>query len=184
MIRLTITVDSEEAKRALDPAKVDQAVRAWVPRAANETATRMQGIIRERQKTFGRTGILRNSIARQLRSDGFTVMATAPYALLVDQPTREHDIRPRNKKCLAFPRAGGIVTRSANGNVRTRFLFGGKTASGRNRQSFHSAVFAMVVHHPGTRGLRFIEGTEEWARDTLPGMLEAELRRVLQAGGA
>lgn len=63
-------------------------------------------------------------------------------AVYLEFGTEPHEIRPLNKKALAFPRAGGRgVIRG--GQRKTQFNFQG-------RVKITGLVFAKVVHHPGT----------------------------------
>jgi hypothetical protein len=64
------------------------------------------------------------------------------YAEYVSTGTRPHDIYPRNKRVLAWPGAG--TPRRATGRARA-----GTPSSG--------MVFAMHVHHPGTRPNPYVE---------------------------
>lgn len=65
-------------------------------------------------------------------------IASADYAAYVEQGTKPHEIRPRNRKALRFPADGGSARLS--GSPRT---------GGRVR-------FAKRVQHPGTRAQPFM----------------------------
>jgi hypothetical protein len=86
-----------------------------------------------------RTGNLGRTIriGRVSASEAETI-AGASYAIYVHEGTRAHDIRPRNRKALAFPADGGSATLS--GRVRK----GGKVR------------FAKRVRHPGTKANPFM----------------------------
>lgn len=97
-----------------------------------------------------RTGNLGRSIrlGRVSATEAETI-AGANYAIYVHEGTRPHEIRPRNKKALAFPANSGSAT--LGGRVRS----GGKVR------------FAKRVRHPGTKpnpfmlrgAVKAIEGT-------------------------
>lgn len=74
------------------------------------------------------------------------------YAVYVEFGTPPHIIRPKNKKALAFARAGGRRVQHADGKVSTEFTYGGKTIQ-------TDAVIVKEVHHPGTRPNPFIRTT-------------------------
>jgi phage gpG-like protein len=57
--------------------------------------------------------------------------------------TRRHDIRPRNKQVLAWPTAGGYVTKSGE----MKRFYGGKSKAARK----YGWTYAMVVDHPGSK---------------------------------
>lgn len=175
MIRLTIRADTKDAEDLLDSAPGRRAIQAWAPASSIRGVGIMQEEIRTRTNTFGGTGQLREDIGAIQTQRGYAIVARAAHALFVDQGTRPHEIRPRNAKVLAFPRAGGLITRSTVGHVRTRFKYGGRT-------TFTSAVFRPLVHHPGTKPTNFARATAQRLAATEPAELEAALDRVLQGG--
>jgi hypothetical protein len=85
-----------------------------------------------------RTGNLGRSIriGRVTPKEAQTI-AAASYALYVHEGTKAHDIRPKNRKALAFPAAGSSTLA---GRVRK----GGKVR------------FAKRVRHPGTKANPFM----------------------------
>lgn len=176
MIHFSVESDRvrEAARRA--PDAVRRAKDRWAPRGMVYTATEMSRQILQRQKTMGRSGFLRKSVRGQLFAGGFSVGPTAAYAEFVDQPTRAHVIEPRMKDALAFPRAGGILTRSTSGKVGTRMLFSGKATT-------TSAVIVRRVHHPGTRGMFFVDGTRRAVEQPLTAMLDRDVQDELERSG-
>jgi hypothetical protein len=86
-----------------------------------------------------RTGNLGRSIriGRVTPTEAETI-AGASYAIYVHEGTRAHDIRPKNRKALAFPADSGSAT--LGGRVRK----GGKVR------------FAKRVRHPGTKANPFM----------------------------
>jgi hypothetical protein len=77
--------------------------------------------------------------------------STAAY---IETGTRPHEIRPRNKKALFFS-PSGAGTR-LTGSVKSAFR--GSAAA----RAKVGAVFAMVVHHPGTKPHNFmVQGAQQ-----------------------
>jgi hypothetical protein len=85
-----------------------------------------------------RTGNLGRSIriGRVTPNEAQTI-ASASYALYVHEGTKAHDIRPKNRKALAFPAAGSST-------------LGGRVRSGGRVR------FAKRVRHPGTKANPFM----------------------------
>lgn len=80
-----------------------------------------------------KTSFLGRSIHPGATGADFAIIeATAPYAAYVELGTRAHIIKPRRKRLLAWPAAGGA------------------RLSGRARTGARM-IFARVVHHPGTK---------------------------------
>lgn len=175
MVRIRITVSGdalEDVRRA--PDKVRQAVRTWVSEGSQLVRTAMVTYIRDHQNPVGRTGFLSNSVRADKAAAGFAVYPTVKYARFVDQPTRPHIIRPRKPGgFLAFARAGGQISRSQSGAVRTKFRFGGKT-------TFAGAVFARQVHHPGTKGMFFIDRTAAKVERPVTELLDKKVAEALR----
>jgi hypothetical protein len=95
-----------------------------------------------------RRGFLRESITRQVYSDGFSVFPTAKYAPYVDQGTGPHTIFPVVSRVLRFTMPSGAV------------------------------IFAKHVHHPGSQGRFFIQKTVENVRGKLAELLHNILERI------
>lgn len=174
MVTLRLIVD-DAALAALRqaPVELQKALQRFALRGSLVVVQSMKDVIGSRTKSYGRTGNLVASVRAELQPNGFTVAPSVAYAPFVDQPTAPHDIYPRRARALAFASAGGIITRSrATGHVRTRFTFGGKT-------TVTDAVFAKHVHHPGTRGLFFIQSTAGIIVDPLTGILEEEVAEAI-----
>jgi hypothetical protein len=171
MIRLGLRISdgglADKLKRS--PETVARVLRQWAVRGYFYTRNSMVEEIRTRQKGGG--GYLRKTVTGNIAAAGFSVFPTADYADFVDQPTRPHDIRPRNRKSLAFPQSGGTLTRSKGGTVATKFNFGGRTTT-------TSAVFAKVVHHPGTTGMFFEDATVTAIREPVRADLEQSLNEA------
>ena len=108
--------------------------RSWL--AATKTALRFM----QRNGYFDRTGTLTKSMRYTFVSTGFLqfrseVIASASYALFVDQPTRPHEIVARRAPFL-------------------RFYWGPPKGPG-------AVVFFKKVQHPGTRGALFSDMTRK-----------------------
>lgn len=66
----------------------------------------------------GPTSQLANSIEGERATGSFTngdlrggFVAAAPHALYVEEPTRAHEIKPRHRRFLRIPQAGGFMFR-------------------------------------------------------------------------
>ncbi len=102
-----------------------------------------------------RVQVLAGGAAARLGSSG-----AVGYAAHVEFGTKPHDIRPRNKKVLAWPAkpAGRRLTGSAR--VATR------------RGGLGGMRFARIVHHPGTKAQPYlVPGAEKALREV--GMAKA-----------
>lgn len=97
-----------------------------------------------------KTGNLGRSIAPGgLSNDYAIVRARANYAAYVEFGTKAHDIKPRTKKVLAWPAAGGA------------------RLSGSPKRGA-KMIFARKVHHPGTKPQPFlVPGAEKAISDNL-----------------
>lgn len=174
-MRLRVRVYTTSAKESLRRKQkaVSQALQAWRPKAGQFVRGVMVQVIRERQKAG--TGATSNSVQWVPTPGGFFVGPTNAAAQFIDKPTRAHIIRPVRARALAFARPGGVITRSrATGHVRTKFRFGGRSTT-------TSAVFATIVHHPGTKGLDFTGETARRVPEPLSAMLIDEVNRAVGA---
>lgn len=94
-----------------------------------------------------RTGNLKRSIRPGIvTGDSATVVAATNYARFVEEGTRAHTIRPRNRKVLAWNNSPGAYR-----------------LSGSLRSGARPNVFAREVHHPGTRPHPFMMPAGEQA---------------------
>lgn len=119
------------------------------------------------------TGYLRGSIHSDHRGEHAYILAGAEYAQYVNSGTRPHIIRPRNKKVLAFPPFG--ARSGYRGGIRTGiFKFGGKSVD-------VGLVFAKEVHHPGTKGVHFVEKTSDYILKILPVETDRIIEQALKA---
>ena len=105
----------------------DERIRQWpglirrlAPRltklAAQEWTEEVQDWISAGKAFKGRTGALQQSVSWAPRGDAAEVFAQTNYAGYVEGGTRAHLIRPRNRKALKIPVAGGgfILRRAVN----------------------------------------------------------------------
>lgn len=167
----------DEATGALSqlPDDLRRAVARFAAKGSQLVRGAMVEEIRARQRAG--TGFLSNSVVGAVEPGGFAVWPTADYALWADQPTRPHVIRPVRAKALAFAAGGGQRSRTRGGLVRTRY----RTQAG--GAAYGPPVFAALVRHPGTRGLRYVDGTVSRVREPLRGLLEAEVDRAAREAG-
>lgn len=202
-----MSVDARNAQRLLEatPGALARALVRFFREGGQVTKSVMQDEIARRAKQP--TGQLAGSIDARITSTGVTVSPTKDYAPFVDQPTRPHEIRPRNKKALAFASkrietplgtvtAALARTRQPRGGPAARlvvagpFLPGGQFRSqgkGRGRPDVAGSLAVVKgVMHPGHPGLGFVKGTAERVQPLLQGLLDRiaadELQRV-QGGG-
>lgn len=175
---LTIRVDAGSALRELEatPQRLAKVIVEWLGRGSQLAKNEMQNIIKERQKSPQHAGGLASSVQTSVGSASATIQPTKAYAQFVDQPTRPHVIEARPGGVLAFPH---FLSRVGNigGRGRSVFKFGGKEA-------VSSLVFVQRVHHPGTRGMHFIQGTAERVEEPLTALFQDMVDRELARGGA
>lgn len=102
-------------------------------------------------------GNLYKSFSHDVRIEGNEIIGTvknsAEYAAAVEFGTKPHEIRPRDKKALAFQSPGGFN----NATGKALYL---NRKSGRLQKSKtkNTAIITKVVHHPGTQGIPFLRG--------------------------
>jgi len=115
------------------------------------------------------TSQLKNNIDANVNGDIITI--TMPeHGMFVEFGTPPHIIRPKNGKVLAFPRSGSQRVQHNDGTISGKFTFGGKTIK-------TDAVFAKVVHHPGTRPNPFIRTTFD---TKVPGLVEKNIGKAFK----
>ncbi len=115
-----------------------------IPAALQQGAHIIAAHARQTHDYTSRTGLLEESTMAGDVQGSFSggdlevaISAGAPYALFVEEDTKAHEIRPKHKKALAWPAAGG-----------------------------QAGPFA-VVHHPGTTGTHFLANAVEDSIDGL-----------------
>ena len=111
-----------------------------------------------------RTGNLRNTIhVGVVTETSAEVVASANYALYVEENTRPHLITPNAKKALAFA-SQGVINERFGVQKKSSFRLSGSLTSAAMR-SFGNAAFVVVksVHHPGTTGQHFMKRGAEAA---------------------
>lgn len=161
---LDIKFDTRELYRKITASKV--AIERDIMRGVN--AASQTYVDKAKQGEFKDvTGNLRNSISYVLvgwQRGGFfnKVIAAAPYALFVEEPTKPHWI---------YPKAGY--------NAKTSSLMPGQTRRGRGPGPHEHVVgrghalrwvdgsgehFASRVYHTGTAGFHFMLHAGDWAR--------------------
>ena len=120
-------------------------------------------------------GGLAASIFSRVSSSGTgTVGSKLPYAHLVHEGTRPHEIRPKGKHALAFKSAAAttLAGRSQYISAKSgRLVFSKKVAQ--------SGIYA-VVHHPGARANPFLRDALAASRDTIDWIITASGEQMLQ----
>lgn len=185
MIR--IEVDAREALRVLraSPRATRRAVVRWLPKVGSLAAGRMKHFI---QKTTSQnaTGRLAASVEVRIGEGAVEVGPTVAYAAFANWPTRPHEILPVRAKALTVPSLPGGVVGRRGGRAVTRLKLG-RGPSGRERVAVRPVLFLRRVHHPGTRGLHYLENTETDLRSSRAAerLLDEEVARALrEEGGA
>jgi len=112
---------------------------------------------------FSKTRTLSRSIRAgdlDVRSGNATVLAggtsTIGYARFVEEGTRPHIIRPKNKKSLFFPSQGALTARAGAGATIGFRRSGNVNAATMRRFGNLAFVHAKVVRHPGTRAQPYL----------------------------
>ena len=82
-----------------------------------------------------------------------TVRNSAEYAAAVEFGTKPHEIRPRNKKALAFQSPGGYNNESGKALYLNK-----KSGKLQKSKTKNTAIVVKIVHHPGTQGIPFLRG--------------------------
>ncbi|NRA02835.1 MAG: HK97 gp10 family phage protein [Myxococcales bacterium] len=146
-IRLELDIDALKESVA----GVEQELAQTIPLALKLGGDMVAVHARQNHDYKDQTGQLTNSIEAGEVSGSFeagnleiTVSAGAPYGLAVEEGTAPHVIRPRHRKALRWPVAGG-----ANG-----------------------FAFAKSVNHPGTQGTFFLKKAGEAKLEAVAGVLE------------
>ena len=114
-------------------------------------------------ETKGGTGNLARSIHAQYLPEEMLITIGSPlsYAEDVEFGTKAHEIKPRYKKALTIPRAGGRLVQR-KGKAKTAFEYGGKT-------KITDALLVKRVWHPGTKGIHYIRRAVE---SSMPEMID------------
>lgn len=123
-MQLTLTLDGLDQLKGLGPL-VLRASRAGVLAAAETYTEMVHDFIDSGQSFESQSGELQQSIGWRPDGDGAVVYANAPHAGYVEDGTKPHVIRPKNRKALRFAGDGG------------------------------GFVFAREVNHPGTEAQPF-----------------------------
>lgn len=111
-----------------------------------------------------RTGNLGRSIhVGNIGAETAEIIVSAGYAAFVEFGTRPHEIRPKNRKVLAWGataggrRLSGSMTAAARRGSLGLGGKGGIQMVGAAGPSSGPVIFARVVHHPGTSPNPFME---------------------------
>jgi len=160
-VKLTVRVEGEQ--------KVGSYLWKYMNHAPDFMAAyRLQGsqIVMDEMKIQApkKTHELADSVIRARTEYGFKVYPTAPHTVFVVKGTKPHEIRPRFAKVLRFFPSALML---AGGGSRTGSRLGGPTTLSGMQAGALKPIFAMVVHHPGTKPNPFIRRTAEIVRPKL-----------------
>lgn len=153
-------------------------IREFLTRAGQLGVREMRNFGKEnfhkrQEHTIGPAGGFVGSVrAHRVSELTVAVQPNVPYSVFVDQPTRAHIIRPKNKKALHW-RTQFVTTRAIE-------LPGGVQRGTKTLRSGAISHFAQEVHHPGTKGHFVILKTARRLAPQLPRLAEETiLRRVV-----
>lgn len=94
-----ITLDADDLLRRLQPSNIEAAIN----RGGDKAAAHLESKVKQRITGFTRTGRLRSSVAwRRSGRWRWSIGTDVSYARPVEDGSRPHIIRPRNKKVLRF----------------------------------------------------------------------------------
>jgi HK97 gp10 family phage protein len=159
---ISIKIDPKEA---MDPAQF----RMGLQRAVRRIGLHLEGAAKDNVTPFTRTGRLRSSITHTVSADALstTIGTRTFYARFVEEGTRPHEIRPRNKKALAWPKTGKTPAGLGRGPQGTF-------------KSSGTLQFAKVVHHPGFKGHFYMRRALQESKDDLGRIVAQELAKALR----
>jgi len=141
VLETTLVRDWYDAMRVLG-SKMAGAVKAACEGGAEEARTN--------HRYKDKSGALTKSISGRLLSSDMVkaegeIVASAPHASFVEEPTRAHEIRPKLGRAFVGPARPGQGRSRGAGKIALRW----QDAGG-------GVHFAGVVHHPGTKGYGFM----------------------------
>lgn len=213
-MKIRVDVDTQKAEALLraDRAAIAGVLSAWFNQGAELVKRAMQDDIASKAKQP--TGQLAGSVTVLDRDNvSVSIGPSKDYGIHVDLPTglfgprgRKFEIKPRNKKALAFAsshietvgglvKAGSVRLRQPRSGPQGRLIVQGPFASpgrfgsqgaGRGRPDVAGSLAVVrSVMHPGHRGLHFIRGTAERVPEPLQRLMTRLLDEGLRrAGGA
>jgi len=82
----------------------------WPNKVMDFIAVKIEKTLKERVPV--KTGRMKGSIQVEAYPDKRVVSVNVPYAMIVDQGSAPHIIKPRRKKALAFEKEGSLVVKS------------------------------------------------------------------------
>lgn len=160
------TIDGYQAEL---PYAVDRAVQL----TANE------GVRYIVQKTPIKTGNLaRGFRAERLGFMRWRISNLVKYFPFVEDDTKPHEIRPKNKKALAFPSAGKFAALTG----KTLKLTKSGAVSAGHMKAYGNLTMAVVksVHHPGTKGQHMMSNSVREINDRLMQNISTAVKNLLE----
>lgn len=140
-----------------------------IPRIEKAVRTAMREVAQEGKELLeGATATWKHQpdFTTEETKDGIIIGTDDPIFAFVDEGTKPHDIRPKNKTLLRF--RGGYGAKSSPGQLRAK---PGGVSGG--------VVFAKVVHHPGTEAREFTEQAHKLTQNLLPVVVAQHLDEAL-----
>ncbi|MHB8895289.1 MAG: HK97 gp10 family phage protein [Candidatus Geothermincolia bacterium] len=151
------TYDDEQVKRII------KAFPKTVERALDKTALNVHGnIVKEAPKNHGR--LAGSWTPKKLSALLWGISSRVKYRFMVQTGTKAHIIRPKNKKALRFKVTQGVMKVQKD---RSRFTI--KTG----------AVYAKVVHHPGTKANPYITRAIVATEKRIPEFVDKAIKETL-----
>lgn len=141
-MEININVDWGKALDGLDKHTINRAVDQGLKRAAIYTESQAK----KNMSSHVVTGKARAGITHRVAGGAAYIGSADPVLRFLEEGTRPHVIRPRNKKALAWPNAGFSAAGLGHGPQGTL------KASG-------SLTVRKKVNHPGTDAYHILEGT-------------------------
>jgi hypothetical protein len=175
-----LRLDASKALRigAEGPRVLGRAIARFLPEAGSYAAGIMRRVIASRTRGYAK-GQTAGSVRATMRGAAVVVgpqPRTTKWGtfdpVFLDEGTRPHELRPRFARVLAFASSGAQQGTRAGRQVSV-FRFGGRTV-------VSDLVYARSVHHPGTKGIHFVDATLQEIRTPLQLMLD----RAIQAEAA
>ena len=148
---ISITLDLGNVPSVLAALASAKTMQKVVNAAAESYADDMHDFIDAKKSFTPRTGQLQQSINWEPNGNGSaTVYAQADYAGFVEEGTKAHVIRPKNRKALRFPVGGGAGFGFAKvinhpGSKPYPYFFADQTARGENMQAKAMSVLSSVA---------------------------------------
>ena len=110
----------------------------------------------------------------------FVIENDSKIALMLETGTKEHDIKPKHGKALAFAWGKGFETRTGEKASKLKFT-GNKAYGGLHSTSlkkYGNSAFTVLkkVHHPGTKAMNIAKNAAEFGSRLLADILSRRAR--------